>query len=622
MKRIISTMLTVLMLVSILPFCVSAKVYTGSCGANAKWSFDGDADVLTITGTGAIYNYSSEEKTPWHEYRQYITYVKIESGITRVGDRAFKLCRNLKDVDLPNTLKSIGEESFRQTALVSVELPDSVTEIGYMSFRECESLLHFNTGDGLKQIPGLGFFQCKSLKNLVIGKSVTDIASEAFNMCDSLEILTLGPNVQTVSDYAIFTCTSLKKIIVPKSLKKLGSISGCPKFKSIYYLGSKDDWAKIDTASGFDSISKAYNSHNHNTSTTRKVLVNGTCTGTQKRVELLKCNVCGADIDLTVRKITHKYGKFKYNNNATCYKNGTETALCIYCSDKKTRTVNNTKLTHSFGAYKYNNDATCTENGTETAVCRYCSLKNTRTAKNTKRGHNTKHFAAKPATYIDEGNIGYYYCSRCKCYFTDAKCTKKIAKSSITTARLYLPFTDVARNSWYYDAVCYCTTKGFVAGIDAVTFAPDNALTREQFIQILFNFAGEKASNWKGNVGYSDVPSGKWYSPAIKWAKKNEVTHGMGPDYFGLGIKIPREQFAYLLMNYAAYLGRDVSTRGSITKFSDKDKISLWAVEPVKWAVGEELIFGTTNETLSPKRLTNRATASMLFMNFDKYLQR
>lgn len=111
------------------------------------------------------------------------------------------------------------------------------------------------------------------------------------------------------------------------------------------------------------------------------------------------------DFDVTSPVVTvvcknHKFGAYTYNNDATCAKDGTETATCSVCGFKDTRTKAGTKTDdHKFGAYTYNNDATCQKDGTETATCSVCNKKDTRTKAGSKVNHKfTKYVNNNNAT--------------------------------------------------------------------------------------------------------------------------------------------------------------------------------------------------------------------------------
>ncbi len=83
------------------------------------------------------------------------------------------------------------------------------------------------------------------------------------------------------------------------------------------------------------------------------------------------CSQCSTTLKTgaTIAKVPHTFSSYTSNNNATCYRNCTETATCDYCDATDTRAIENTKLPHSFTTYYSMGDATCTANGTKVAMC-------------------------------------------------------------------------------------------------------------------------------------------------------------------------------------------------------------------------------------------------------------
>lgn len=152
--------------------------------------------------------------------------------------------------------------------------------------------------------------------------------------------------------------------------------------------------------------------------------------------------------DVTNAKVTlscknHKFGAYTYNNDATCAKDGTETATCSVCGFKDTRTKAGTKTDdHKFGAYTYNNDATCQKDGTETATCSVCNKKDTRTKAGSKVDH-------KFTKYVNNNNAT---CQKnatetASCDFNcGAKDTREVANSTVNHK-----FTNYVSNK---DATC------------------------------------------------------------------------------------------------------------------------------------------------------------------------
>ena len=110
----------------------------GVCGADLTWYFqDG---VLVIKGTGEMTDYTSDNKSPWHELE--IGWVIIQEGVTSIGNKAFKDCYILSKIEMPETLEKIGNEAFwRCPELVSITLPASLSYIGGNAFIHDEKLL-------------------------------------------------------------------------------------------------------------------------------------------------------------------------------------------------------------------------------------------------------------------------------------------------------------------------------------------------------------------------------------------------------------------------------------------------------------------------------------------------
>ena len=116
-KRIVCTLLAVILLISNVPATASAAASSasGSCGPYATWSFDGSTGVLTISGEYQISDYDDEPGSPWYVQgiEDSITAVVINEGITKVGAYAFDSAKNIVSVSLPKTLTTIKEGAFR-----------------------------------------------------------------------------------------------------------------------------------------------------------------------------------------------------------------------------------------------------------------------------------------------------------------------------------------------------------------------------------------------------------------------------------------------------------------------------------------------------------------------------
>ena len=180
-----------------------------------------------------------------------------------------------------------------------------------------------------------------------------------------------------------------------------------------------------------------------------------------------------------------------------------------------------------------------------------------------------------------------------------------------------LPFTDIADNAWYADAVRYVYKHGLMAGTSATTFAPDVTTSRAMIATILWRMAGSPVVNYAMN--YTDVAQGQWCSEAIRWATSEGVVTGYGNGLFGTNDPITREQFAAMLYRFAQEQGYDVSIgeNTNILSYTDVADLSEYAISAMQWAVGAGIINGTGDgSTLSPHGQATRAQAAVMLMRF------
>lgn len=107
------------------------------------------------------------------------------------------------------------------------------------------------------------------------------------------------------------------------------------------------------------------------------------------------------------------------------------------------------------------------------------------------------------------------------------------------------PFTDVAPDSYYYDAVQWAVAQGITAGTSENTFSPDAACTRAQAVTFLYCYEGSPAIS--GNNAFTDVASGAYYSNAVRWASNKGVAVGTGTATFSPSATCTRSQIVTFL---------------------------------------------------------------------------
>ena len=273
MKKVISLFLSLTMLlsiVSVVDFSAYADVQTGKLGDNVTYSLDTETGLLTISGTGDMYDY----KLSFHDYngREYysstplkmenIKNIIIESGVTDIGDAVFFNCK-IQSITIPDTVTRIGNYAFIGFKKSEITLPNSVISIAYSAFNisvegnisylkkinyngtvtQWNSVVYSNKDhhiikctDGIignGNTVTIDNFSCNinndytaqieggGTENLIIPETVsyegysfrvTSIGCSAFNGCTSLTNVTIPNSVTSIGDYAFEKCTNLTRV--------------------------------------------------------------------------------------------------------------------------------------------------------------------------------------------------------------------------------------------------------------------------------------------------------------------------------------------------------------------------------------------------------------------------
>ncbi len=176
-------------------------------------------------------------------------------------------------------------------------------------------------------------------------------------------------------------------------------------------------------------------------------------------------------------------------------------------------------------------------------------------------------------------------------------------------------YTDIDVTEWYHDYVDYAITHDLMDGFGDGVFAPEKTVTRAQMAGILWNLEGQPVVNYL--MTFTDVPDGKWYTEAIRWAASEGIISGFGDDTFRPEDIITREQMAAMLYFYEEYKNGDHTVDAELT-FTDSGEVSSWANEAVVWCVGKDLIHGKGDNAFDPRGTSIRAQLATLLALYDQ----
>lgn len=175
-------------------------------------------------------------------------------------------------------------------------------------------------------------------------------------------------------------------------------------------------------------------------------------------------------------------------------------------------------------------------------------------------------------------------------------------------------FADVAADAWYADAVQYVYENGMMSGTSETTFSPDLTTTRGMIVTILYRMENEPAVT--GTTAFTDVAADQYYANAVAWAAQNGIVSGTTATTFAPNNAITREQMAAILYRYAQFKGYDVSVKADLSVYTDAAQVSTYATDAMAWANGAQLITGTSQAMQTPASNATRAQVATILMRF------
>ena len=216
---------------------------SGLCGTNLTWTLSTDG-VLTISGAGEMFDYSTSKLPEWNQYNYAIKTLVLSDDITHIGSyafyRMFQPCNDvyIAEVNLPSKLESIGDYAFASTYKIeNITIPSGVTSVGTCAFYYACQKTGFVNGDmdtsqelyGTLTLParwpsmaerafGSNFFR----HGLTVPAGTTQITNRAFYGCRFQGGLSLPDGLKSVGDEAFSDCAFTGSLILPESLTDVG----------------------------------------------------------------------------------------------------------------------------------------------------------------------------------------------------------------------------------------------------------------------------------------------------------------------------------------------------------------------------------------------------------------
>lgn len=304
------------------------------------------------------------------------------------------------------------------------------------------------------------------------------------------------------------------------------------------------------------------------------------------------CSKCGETVSLLLTELDTEHYTYTVEPPATCNAEGN----AVYTWNNTTYGTFRFPVTlpkndeHSYDAGTVTTRPNCTYAGEMTYTCTRCGVTKTETVpKNGEHVFDAGTVTKQPTCKAEGEKL-------LTCTLCGATKTESVAKLACPSAA----YADIGQNAWYHEPVDYMVSHNLMNGVSPTSFAPENQLTRAMLATILYRVSGDTAQH---SHPFTDVPAGQWYSDAIAWAYETGIVTGTSATTFSPEDNVTREQAAAMLYRFA---GQPEAT-GDVTAFHDASMISVYAVTPLRWAVGAGIINGKSATELDPTGTATRA---------------
>ncbi|MCL2152768.1 MAG: S-layer homology domain-containing protein [Oscillospiraceae bacterium] len=177
------------------------------------------------------------------------------------------------------------------------------------------------------------------------------------------------------------------------------------------------------------------------------------------------------------------------------------------------------------------------------------------------------------------------------------------------------PFDDVSETDWFYIPVAYVNSTGLMNGTSANTFSPNETMSRDMAVMILYRMAGEPDVAVLANP-YDDVEENHWYSDPVKWLANNGIIPGNSGNTFDPQGIITRQDLMVFLARYAEIFDLELQKIQDCPEFTDEADIADYAKESVALCVQAGIVNAYPDSRFNPVGQVTRAEFADFLLKF------
>ena len=180
-------------------------------------------------------------------------------------------------------------------------------------------------------------------------------------------------------------------------------------------------------------------------------------------------------------------------------------------------------------------------------------------------------------------------------------------------------FNDVKAGMWYYEAVTTLAKKGVLAGKSDKVFAPNDTVTREEFVKMAIVALGYNNTPL-ANLNFGDVKENDWFYEYVAKAVEAKLVTGISDNNFGAGQPITRQDLCVIIHRIGLEKGLFGEEEAKLS-FSDTNEIAEYAVEAVSCLAETKIVNGTGDGCFAPYANATRAEAAKIIYGFMNKLK-
>lgn len=176
-----------------------------------------------------------------------------------------------------------------------------------------------------------------------------------------------------------------------------------------------------------------------------------------------------------------------------------------------------------------------------------------------------------------------------------------------------LPFTDVAADDWFFDAVKAVYEAELMGGVSDTEFAPDVNMNRAMLVTMLYRLEGSPEVETAVSDVFTDCADGEWYADAVIWANANGIVEGRSETEFAPNDTMTRQEMAAILYRYEVFKGAE-EVEAAELEYADADAIADWAESAVVYCTDAGLMSGVSDTEFAPAGSATRAMGATVLM--------